>query len=412
MGRLFLCSLLAWALCGGFATAQDQGVVVLGGSLNLPKGTLVGDGAIVTIEAYDRTGAAVGEATFRPRTETGPLPFGFGVPAEIGVTIRAALVRDGRTILFSGDITVTPGAAEDLEITLTPYGPIGPAGAFRCGQTRLGLTATEDGAFLAIEADRLLLEFVASGEGRRYESRTDPGTWVETRGNAALVAVDGEQLPLCVAVPPPMSDVWDAGGNEPGWRIDTAEGRVSLVWNYGEQSAEAEMPSARLDDGALIYDLPDKDLTIHVRPEICYDDATGMPHPDTVLLTVGDRTFPGCGGDPRDTLSGRVWQVTGMFGKGMADDPPATLVFDKSGTLGGSTGCNVYRTEFTIGGENISAGPLAATKRLCDEVLNQREAEFFIALRAADRFEFDDSGALVLIDDETAAPVIRATPVP
>ena len=62
-----------------------------------------------------------------------------------------------------------------------------------------------------------------------------------------------------------------------------------------------------------------------------------------------------------------------------------TASFAEDGTLSGSAGCNNYNTEYEIGGESITIGPIALTQMFCSdpEGIMEQEAQYLAALQNA-----------------------------
>ena len=60
--------------------------------------------------------------------------------------------------------------------------------------------------------------------------------------------------------------------------------------------------SALSEGGEIVLTAADPDRALHavlVRTRaLCRDTMTGMPHPETVELSMGDETLTGCGGRP------------------------------------------------------------------------------------------------------------------
>jgi heat shock protein HslJ len=124
-------------------------------------------------------------------------------------------------------------------------------------------------------------------------------------------------------------------------------------------------------------------------PGLCRDDMTGMPHPETVTITLEGRQLRGCGGDPRDLLTGAEWVVQDIEGRGIVDSSRVTLNFAEDGGLSGTASCNRYATRFEISGEGVSIGQIAATQMMCPEALMTQERAVFAALAAVGRFDID-----------------------
>jgi heat shock protein HslJ len=102
-------------------------------------------------------------------------------------------------------------------------------------------------------------------------------------------------------------------------------------------------------------------------------------------------------GDPVDLLTGAEWVVEDIDEQGIPDGASITLAFLPDGRVAGSGGCNRYNASFTLSGDGLGFGPAAATMMACPEALMNIEQRFHATLAAVERFEIDDTGALVLI---------------
>ena len=88
-------------------------------------------------------------------------------------------------------------------------------------------------------------------------------------------------------------------------------------------------------------------------------------------------------------LGGTSWEVIGYNnGKeavvSVIIDTSMTAVFSTEGQLSGSSGCNNYTGSYTTDGDTIAIGPLAVTRKLCDDPLvMEQENAFLSALETA-----------------------------
>jgi len=110
------------------------------------------------------------------------------------------------------------------------------------------------------------------------------------------------------------------------------------------------------------------------------------------------------------------WEVTAFLNGDAVSSPlPGTKLtasFADDGSLTGSSGCNTYRTSFTLGKGSIEIEPAAATQMACAEpegVMDQ-EAAYLAALPTAVGYRVD-GGSLTLVsgDGTTVASYTRAT---
>jgi heat shock protein HslJ/uncharacterized lipoprotein YbaY len=398
LARGVAAAVLAVALAGA-ATAQD-GIRMIDGSLTYLDRMALPPDALAVIEARDARGRLLGEATLGTRGAQVPVPFQIAIPLGLDAELRAALVVDGRPLWFAADIAL-PAGTDPLslgDVVLSRFVPMGFGSLLRCGGRELALGYFGADAVLEVDGQRTVLEPVPAASGARFEAPGDPATWVQIQGNAVRVSLAGEALPECSVVPPEAPKPYRAQGNEPGWVLTVADGRLTLVVDYGARTVESALPEARFEEGAFVYVLADPALTVRMAPGLCRDDMTGMPHPDTVSVTLEGRELSGCGGDPVELLRGAEWVVEDIAGQGIAGGSRATLTFADDGGLSGTASCNRYATGFAIGGEGVRVAQIAATQMMCDETLMAQERAFFAALAAVGRFDIDESGALVLFD--------------
>jgi len=190
-----------------------------------------------------------------------------------------------------------------------------------------------------------------------------------------------------------------ARGNEPGWTLEIADGRLVYVGDYGQTRLEAPAEGPTRRDGATVYRAVTEagPLTVKVREALCGDSMSGMPYPRTVTVETPDRDLSGCGGDPAELLADGPWRVVALAGEPVPADSAPTLDFDTDGGLAGSAGCNRYRAGYTLTGEGLTVGPAPATLMACPaRAVGERETRFLAFLETVRRFSVEPDGRLVL----------------
>jgi len=190
-----------------------------------------------------------------------------------------------------------------------------------------------------------------------------------------------------------------ARGNEPGWHLDIAPRRMTLVTDYGARRVELPRPRPVETPTGQRYaaSTPEHGLTVAIEERTCRDDMSGMPYPRTVVVTLDGRRLRGCGGEPAALLAGD-WVVERLAGE-PASEPPPTLRFGEDGSLAGSTSCNRYTTGYTLTGETLTTGAIATTRRACAPERMAQESRFTALLGAIRRFDLAADGALRLETD-------------
>jgi putative lipoprotein len=110
----------------------------------------------------------------------------------------------------------------------------------------------------------------------------------------------------------------------------------------------------------------------------------------------------GCGGEDGESgdptsLEGVPWElVSGVDVPQGAQAPTATFV---DGTVSGSSGCNRYTGPYTLDGDSLELGPIAATLMACPPPADAIERDYLAALERVAVWEVADD-ELVLHDAE------------
>jgi heat shock protein HslJ len=138
-------------------------------------------------------------------------------------------------------------------------------------------------------------------------------------------------------------------------------------------------------------------LAVAIRPDICVDVATGMPHPYWVRYELDGKANAGCGGDPQRLLTGLEWIVETIGGVPVVEKSEPTILFLEEGRVAGNASCNRFTGSFQLTGEGLSFGQMANTMMACEEPLSSQEARFLELLQKTHRFEIDPKGRLVLL---------------
>jgi heat shock protein HslJ len=205
-------------------------------------------------------------------------------------------------------------------------------------------------------------------------------------GAAASAAPMASRQAPTAAQPP-----FRATGNEPGWRVDIADGTITLLTDLGQTRTVVPAPRATVKGGTRTYAGADRGhaVTVTITDQICVDTMSGMPHPNTVAVTLDGKKMNGCGGDPATLLHGE-WLVQSLAGAPPVKDSKPTIAFESPGRVHGAASCNRFTGGFTLTGESLTIDQPAATMMACvpDEVMKQ-EALFLELLKAVSRFSTD-----------------------
>jgi heat shock protein HslJ len=381
------------------ATAQDTRT--LGGEVTYRERIALPPDAVLMVEALAVDRSVLAELRVPTEGRQVPIPFEIEVPLDADVSLRAGVSTAGRIDWLSAPVEIGAEMSGDVgAVLLHPYQPMGFTSAFRCGDRMIRVGFSGDNAVMDTGAGRVILAPSRAASGARYEAEEDPGTWFWNQGDTALVSVGGEELPECQMTFPVDETPYRAGGNEPFWSATIEAGEMTLLRPGMDDLILPVTETGLTDAGEILMIAADPERALRAvilrKPELCRDSMTGMPHPETVELSMGDTTIRGCGGDPWSLLTDRTWVVEDIGGAGVIDAARATMGFDAAGRVFGSGTCNRYSGAATLTGETLSFGAIASTRMACAEALMAQESRFFDALGEVIGFDMDDTGALVL----------------
>lgn len=265
-----------------------------------------------------------------------------------------------------------------------------------CGGQRAELRFEGTEVTLAMEEAAVRVVEQPAAAGTRWASLVLDDTHVLKQGDEYRVSMRGQQLPPCTATkraPTPFVAIV----HEPSWHLSIVDGTMT-VRRPGAPPTVIAVGEPAMHEGDRVWrgSVDDKGLVLRVGGARCRDAMSGMLHPATALLTIGGDTHPGCAGDPVDLLAVGEWLVESLAGEAVAEEPPLTLDFSADRRIAGSGGCNRFGGGFSIG-EGLTIGPdLMSTMMACPEPVMATERRLMDWLPAVQRFDFDDSGRLVL----------------
>ena len=101
----------------------------------------------------------------------------------------------------------------------------------------------------------------------------------------------------CTMPPAPGGETYFARGQEPGWTVTIANGRMSYVGDYGETRLTVPRPEARPSFNGLRYET--RRLTVDISYVRCNDAMSGHGYAHQVLVIADRKAVRGCGGERR-----------------------------------------------------------------------------------------------------------------
>lgn len=383
------------------STAITQHTRSLTGQVTYRERIALAPNATLLVEVTTANQAVLAEARIPTEGRQMPIPFSIDLPGGAEGTLRAGLSTGSRIDWLSDPVEIDTDMSGGVgELVLHRHRPMGFVSAFRCGDRVIHLGFAGDSAVMDTGTKRLILRRVRAASGARYESEGDPDTWFWNRGDSAMVSLAGDELPECRLTFPMDDTPYRAGGNEPFWSVTIEAGEMTLTRLGMDDLTMPVTETGLTDTGDILIIAADPERALRAvllrRPTLCRDTMTGMPHPETAALSMGDKTIRGCGGDPWSLLTGRTWVVEDIGSAGVIDTARATMGFDGAGRVYGSGSCNLYNGPATLTGETLSVGNLATTGRACPDAIMTQERRFFDALTKVIGFDIGPDGALIL----------------
>ena len=268
---------------------------------------------------------------------------------------------------------------------------------YRCGALVATLRQLGDGASLAVDGRSWALRPEPAASGVKRVAVDDERTLLWTKGNSALLEIDGVRQPECTLVSEDRVQ-FRAVGNEPGWRLDVTARALVLLTEGGDTRVVAPGLLLEARTGLRHYraDSAQGELSVTVVERLCVDSMSAMPHPAAVEVSWQGQTLRGCGGEPMDLLVGEAWQVIESEGARVAELQQMTLVFGSDGRIAGIAACNRYSGAFSLSGEGLRLSQIIATRMACAPALMDKEQRFLAALGAVTGFAIGVDGSLEL----------------
>ncbi len=90
-------------------------------------------------------------------------------------------------------------------------------------------------------------------------------------------------------------------------------------------------------------------------------------------------------------LVGTDWVMLTMNGNPPAEGTQITAVFGTDGQVNGYSGCNDYFGPYTSDETTLAVGPLAITRRACDETTGPQEMAYLDAIESAASYQINDN---------------------
>ncbi len=110
---------------------------------------------------------------------------------------------------------------------------------------------------------------------------------------------------------------------------------------------------------------------------------------------------------PGHALAG-TWAIEDVSGRGIIDYSRIELIFAKDGRLSGFTGCNRLSASYRVEERSVVIDDaVATTRKACVEALMNQERAFVDIIRSIDSYDFDQTGALLLKENDEIRLIAR-----
>lgn len=204
-------------------------------------------------------------------------------------------------------------------------------------------------------------------------------------------------LSACAASPPPapLAASYFALGQEPGWTLEITPERLNYSGDYGAVRLTEQHDGAVAQGSGRSFSGERVKVRIGAGP--CSDSMSGRRFAETVELRVDGKILEGCGGTllPLASLVGSLWRLTHIGGVAVENESATELRF-AANNVSGSAGCNRFSGSFSLAGNKLTTGPLAATKMACKGAAGKQEAALFALLAASVQISYAADGSMTL----------------
>jgi heat shock protein HslJ/uncharacterized membrane protein len=179
-------------------------------------------------------------------------------------------------------------------------------------------------------------------------------------------------------------------GNEPSWSLTINPSKNIVRFKTPDGDAiTTPIPDQTTDPtGGFRYsaEVESGRIAIIFRPDSCVDAMSGQRFDYRVDITVGGKSYTGCGVSLRQVaLLEDIWVLTELNGKTIpvtGRERPRLEFMLTEGRVSGTTGCNRLSGSVKADTRQIQFGPLATTRMACPDDSSHLEADFLKGLQA------------------------------
>ena len=132
----------------------------------------------------------------------------------------------------------------------------------------------------------------------------------------------------------------------------------------------------------------------------CAPDEAGVAETPTAAAPAAENIKPDV------TLTNTYWKLIELNGAAVSpgEGKELHMILRGADQVGGYAGCNQFTGSMTVSGDGLSVGPIASTRRMCQDVMEQ-ESAFLQALENAQRYSI--SGEDLAIENASGEVTMR-----
>jgi heat shock protein HslJ/uncharacterized lipoprotein YbaY len=313
--------------------------------------------------------------------------------------VRGGILLAGKPIWATEPVLIDPayGSIDLGMLTMMPFRAQAFTTSLRCGNQNVTIGYTADTMHLTVGKETIEMRPVEAASGAKFAATGDSTTTFWSKGDRAMLVLRGQSFPECTRVEK-ETEAFRATGNEPGWRLEITDAKMTFIGDYGQTRIEAPAPAAQTTAAFTQYSARTEghDLIVRIFDRRCSDTMSGMPHPNEVVVVFDGKRLNGCGGNPATLLQGAEWVVEDINGAGVIDGSRVTLNFASDRRISGRALCNTYTGAYTLTGETLTISNTGVTMMACAPALMQQEKLFLDVLKNVQGFALAADGALIL----------------
>jgi heat shock protein HslJ/uncharacterized lipoprotein YbaY len=363
--------------------------------------------SIAVVELRDVSSSAqpvIKEQRFALGGRQVPIPFELTVDRSALLmsrqyNVHGAILLAGKPMWVTEPVSIDPASVSiDLgTLTMMPFRAQAFASTLRCGNQNVTVGYTADMMHLTVGKETIEMRPVEAASGARFVAAGDSTTTFWSKGDRATLVLRGQSFPECTRVET-EAEAFRATGNEPGWRLEITDAKMTFIGDYGQTRIETPTPAAQTTAEFTQYatGTGSHELIVRILDRPCSDTMSGMPYPNEVTVMLDGKQFNGCGGDPAALLHGAEWLVEDINGTGIIDGSRVTVNFSADRRISGRASCNTYTGAYTLTGETLTISKTGVTMMACAPALMRQEDLFLDVLKNVNGFALAADGALIL----------------